>query len=145
MPLQSLSPADVLAITLWGEARSEPVEGRIAIANVVRNRVSHPGWWGTDYVSVCRAPQQFSCWNAGDDANHAAVMALLADVWAGKPAEPIYRECLWIADGVMRGLVCDRIGKATHYFASSIAPPAWSAKAHLVARIGNHLFYAGVQ
>ena len=54
--------ADTLARTLWGEARNQGQCGMAAVAHVVLNRAAHPRWWGHDIISVCRAPEQFSCW-----------------------------------------------------------------------------------
>lgn len=54
------------AKTIWAEARGEPLEGQIAVANVILNRARQGGWWGDDVVKVCRKPKQFSCWNNGD-------------------------------------------------------------------------------
>src|SRR5688572_19754753 len=71
---------DVLARTVWGEARGEGSIGMQAVACVVLNRVavaeSRAGyWWGNTIVQVCQKPYQFSCWNK-DDANYRRVMAV---------------------------------------------------------------------
>ncbi|HJR27754.1 MAG TPA: cell wall hydrolase, partial [Pseudomonas sp.] len=60
---------DVLARTLWGEARGEGLPGQIAVAWAIRNRVNDGkarSWWGEGYAGVCQAPYQFSCWNKSD-------------------------------------------------------------------------------
>src|SRR3546814_13540556 len=62
---------DVLARTVWGEARGESVRGMEAVASVVVNRVRRAiarggYWWGNDVVGVCLRPCQFSCWADGD-------------------------------------------------------------------------------
>jgi len=57
---------DILAKTLWGEARGEGREGLIAVAWVIKNRADNPGWWGKSIELVCLKPYQFSCWNADD-------------------------------------------------------------------------------
>ena len=58
---------DILARTLWGEARGEGVAGQIAVAWSIRNRVEmdlhndgKPDWWGEGYAGVCKKPYQFS-------------------------------------------------------------------------------------
>ena len=56
----------IFAKTIWAEARGEPLDGQIAVANVILNRARQGGWWGDDVVKVCRKPKQFSCWNDGD-------------------------------------------------------------------------------
>lgn len=146
-----LSDVDVLALTLYGEARGEPVEGRIAVACVIRNRVNadlgndgKPDWWGEGYAGVCLKPSQFSCWN-DRDKNRPLLDTLAAKCAAGSPIlDPGFQECRWIAAGVIDGLVLPRVGRATHYYADYLQPPAWAAKATLVARVRSHLFFEGV-
>lgn len=41
-----------VAATIWGEARGESYEGKLAVGCVIRNRVESPGWWGRDWTSV---------------------------------------------------------------------------------------------
>jgi N-acetylmuramoyl-L-alanine amidase len=60
---------DVLARTLWGEARGEGLAGMVAVAWSIRNRVEDgkdKSWWGEGYTGVCQKPYQFSCWNKND-------------------------------------------------------------------------------
>ena len=60
---------DILAHTLWGEARGESLAGQITVAWTIRNRVfdgKSSSWWGEGYAGVCKAPYQFSCWNKKD-------------------------------------------------------------------------------
>ena len=56
----------IFAKTIWAEARGEPLDGQIAVANVILNRAQQGGWWGDDVVKVCRKPKQFSYWNKSD-------------------------------------------------------------------------------
>ena len=59
---------DILARTLWGEARADSVRVKEAIAAVVLNRVTlakqrfGKDWWGTTVVEACLASGQFPCW-----------------------------------------------------------------------------------
>jgi hypothetical protein len=60
---------DILARTIFGEARGEGVAGQIAVAWTIRNRVNDgkdKSWWGEGYAGVCQKPYQFSCWNKND-------------------------------------------------------------------------------
>src|SRR3546814_9887201 len=66
-------PVDLLARTIWGEARGEPVRGMEAVAAVVMNRVARPGWWGRTVASVCTKAYQFACWNEDDQIGRAHV------------------------------------------------------------------------
>ena len=49
----------VFAKTIWAEARGEPLEGQIAVANVIINRARQGGWWGDEVAKVCRKPKHF--------------------------------------------------------------------------------------
>src|SRR5688572_17412765 len=76
------SDVDAMARTLYGEARGEPEAGQIAVAWVIRNRVTtdlrgdkKPDWWGEGVQGVCVNPSQFSCWRT-DDPNRAKMLAL---------------------------------------------------------------------
>lgn len=58
---------DILARTLWGEARGESQAGMEACAWTIRNRVLDgraKSWWGEGYAGVCQKAWEFRCWNA---------------------------------------------------------------------------------
>lgn len=54
--------------TVYAEARGEPREGQIAVANVIINRAlaNKSYWGGSSIAGVCRQPYQFECWNGKD-------------------------------------------------------------------------------
>ena len=132
---------DILARTLWGEARGESLAGQIAVAWTVRNRVNDGkdrSWWGEGYAGVCQKPYQFSCWNR-TDPNFAYLSG----------AKPIpFRELAQAriaADRVIDGKVPDPTGGATHYYAIAMkTPPAWTAKAQQTLKLGGHVFFKDV-
>ena len=146
-----LSDQDILALTLFGEARGEPIEGQIAVGQVIRNRVridigndGRPDWWGEGYRGVCLAPKQFSCWNDGDPTQNsvlsrAKVLRGQADNTGGG-ADRMMAQLLWIADGITRSYVDDDLRGATHYHADSLLPK-WAKSMIVVARKGHHIFY----
>lgn len=142
--MTTLTERDILALTLWGEARGEPVEGIIAVACVLRNRL-HSGRWGGSYERVCLAPKQFSCWNPVD-VNHPQLERLVEALQRGEsPANAALRECDWIADGLLRQAIRPRIGACLHYYATSMPiPPAWAATGRLYETIGSHVFLEGI-
>lgn len=145
--IAQLATDQVLAVTLYGEARSEPVEGRIAVASVVMNRVK-AGRFGHDARAVCLAPMQFSCWQPkGGQKNYEEVMAVVRSAVNGAVIGPIMRECAWIALGALSGDLLDRVNGSTHYVTADlfrIAPPAWAKGKTPVVRVGSHLFFAGI-
>lgn len=153
--IAQLASDQVLAITLYGEARSEPVEGRIAIASVIRNRVNadvghdgKPDWWGEGYRGVCLAPMQFSCWQPkGGEQNYADVIAVVRSTVNRVAIGPVLRECLWLALGIISGDLRDRVNGATHYLTADlfrINPPAWAKGKTPSARVGAHLFFKDI-
>lgn len=132
---------DILARTLWAEARGEGLNGQIAVAWTIRNRVEvdlhndgKPDWWGEGYTSVCLKPWQFSCWNK-NDPNYAYL--------SGAKAIP-FRELAQAriaADLVIDGKQPDPTGGATHYYATTMPKaPAWAAKAKQTLKLGHHIF-----
>jgi len=136
------SDIDILARTIWGEARGESHEGRVAIANVIMNRVNmdlgndgKPDWWGEGVTQVCLKPFQFSCWLQNDPNRNKLLV-----VGSGDSA---FADCLAIATDAVNGALPDITGGATHYHEKHITPP-WAAKAIKTAEIGHHIFYKGV-
>lgn len=136
---------DVLARTLWGEARGERTVGMVAVAWTIRNRVDadlrndgKPDWWGEGYTGVCKAPYQFSCW-LPNDPNYAYLSGALQIPSAEMAL------CESAAQSVVSGAVSDPTGGATHYHATSIKPPKWTAGAKRTVTIGRHVFYKDVK
>jgi N-acetylmuramoyl-L-alanine amidase len=132
---------EILARTLWGEARGEGLAGQLAVAWTIRNRVfdgKQKSWWGEGYAGVCLKPWQFSCWNQ-NDPNYAYLSG----------AKPIpkgqFKQAMEAANAVIDGTVDDMTGGATHYYATSMPkPPAWIKGAKLTLAMGHHKFYSEV-
>jgi len=126
---------DVLARTLWGEARSESDLGKAAVAWVVRNRTqkSPKYGWSASIQKVCQQPFQFSCWNKNDPNRNKLLAVAESDAQ--------FKLCLEIADQVLRGAIPDPTGGADHYFANYINTPRWARGKSVVAEIGVHQFY----
>lgn len=132
---------DILARTLWGEARGESVRGKEAVAAVVLNRVRRAQkrgryWWGNDVEQVCLRKYQFSCWNPGDP-NRAKLLAVT-------PENRAFQSCLRIARRAVHGGLDDPTGGATHYHARHVNPP-WARSRAAKAEIGRHLFYTDIE
>jgi len=133
-------PVDILARTIWGEARSEGKAGMIAVAAVVLNRVAVSRalggrhWWGADIAGVCRCRLQFSCWNPGDP-NRAKLLAVNDD-------DPAFRVALSVAADAVAGRIVDPTFGATSYKVASLPWPfSWGHPRLPLAEIGKHAFY----
>ncbi|HRQ60493.1 MAG TPA: cell wall hydrolase [Alphaproteobacteria bacterium] len=129
---------DVLARTLWGEARGEGVRGMEAVACVIQNRVhvareKERYWWGNNIIQVCQKPYQFSCWNRSDP-NFQKLQAV-----DGKDIH--FASALRIARRAVLECLMDITNGATHYHADSIEKPYWAKGVDPRATIGKHIFY----
>ena len=132
---------DVLARTLWGEARGEGTAGMQAVAAVVLNRVEvaqEKGqyWWGNNVIQVCQKPYQFSCWNRSDPNFQKLQKVDERNLY--------FATALRIARRALAGLNEDSTGGATHYHAAGISP-YWSKNEKPSAVIGKHIFYRIVE
>lgn len=144
-----LTDRQATALTVFGEARAEPLEGQHAVAWVVRNRLLHPQRFGASWKGVCHRRAQFSCWYPwGGVANYAAVLAaaerLLAD-YVPAPTSALGR-ALQVADDVMGQRVADPTGGADHYYAPAAMArpgmvPTWAQGKEPLAVIGGHRFF----
>ncbi len=128
---------DVLARTLWGEARSEGSEGMEAVASVILNRVNVADergsfWWGNNIIQVCQKPYQFSCWNRSDPNFKKLAGVDDSDVY--------FATAKRIARRSLLGFVDDHTKGATHYHTRDIMP-YWAKNQTQTARIGRHVFY----
>lgn len=127
----------LLALTLWREARGESYEAKIAVAHTVKNRLSHPGWWGSDWVSVLTKKWQYSSLTDPNDRQLTA--------WP-KADDASFEECLAIAERVVTGLYNSPLKGIDSYYDDSLQGdlrPKW-AKEHperFVGKIGRLNFY----
>lgn len=132
--LDVFSDQEIIAKTLYGEARNQGYQGQQAVCNVIFNRTAKPSWWGANPRQVCLHPYQFSCWNESDP--NRSVIVEVTD------KDQIYAQCLAIAADGLSGVLPDITGGATSYFVTSMSnPPAWAKGLDPSAIIGVHSFY----
>jgi len=141
-PLPGVTGRDleVLAQTLWGEARGEGRRGLIAVAWVIRHRVAlaqagTTTWWGDTVAHVCQANYQFSCWLESDPNREKMLAASLDD--------PLFVDCWYVALDVCAGRIADPVPGCTHYLAPG-ARPKWARGLTPAHRIKNHRFFKDV-
>ncbi len=144
--LAALSPVLTLACTVWAEARSEPLDGQIAVAEVALYRATHPGWWGKDVKGVLLKPAQFSCWTTKrPDQNAEAVLALAAAVVQFGIPHTAFERMVFVAELAMAGRLVGQTAEADHYCAVGVwrssRPPAWTKGRGAAAVIGKHAFF----
>lgn len=129
------SAIDTFARTLWGEARGETKAGREAIASVILNRLKKPSRFGKSIEEVCLKPAQFSCWNNGDPN--------LPKLKKVDESDPVFAECVAIAENAVQGLLADSVIGADHYHTAGVSP-GWSHGKTPCITIGNHLFFNNI-
>lgn len=148
--VSNLPARTVLGLTVYGEARGEPVEGRIAVAWVIKNRASSRR---QTIQTVCLARYQFSCW-WGNDANALAVRDRAFRVLTGEVIpDAAWLQTLQVAHQVLVGAVGDPTQGATFYCTIDfIEDPSnaatWFGKAVKdktlleLVRVKNHVFFS---
>lgn len=118
---------DVVAKTLYLEAGDQSTLGKEAVAAVIWNRANGKK---ENFVQVCLAKKQFSCWNR-KKPHHVKIKDNLS-----------YRICKVIAKEMILGLYKPPCGLeiATFYHEKSVRP-IWSYRNKRLTRIGDHFFY----
>lgn len=119
---------NVIAKTLYAEARGEGKKDLEYVASVIYNRGNGKA---QKCVKACLKPWQFSCWNGKSDIK----VNRKSKAWA---------MCLDLQRQIERGTFrpCT---KAKHYFANSMKrAPKW-AWGKVSVLVGNHYFVEGVR
>jgi N-acetylmuramoyl-L-alanine amidase len=131
--LERLSDDQALALTMIGEARGDVREGgssveeRIAVGCVIRTRQKNGRRWSNTIKGVCLQPDQFSCWNK-NDPNRAVLLGIARAMVSKDKLDPVVHETLYIARGIIAGVILDRVGGADHYYnpRAVTKPPRWA-------------------
>jgi spore germination cell wall hydrolase CwlJ-like protein len=131
---------ELFALAIYGEARGEPIEGKIAVASVINNRKARGGWFGGNLREVILKPRQFSCFNP-EDANRGRLEMIAKNFSDYLNSYGKLRECWWVACGFLNDMIRSNVKGATHYHSVWIDPPGWTHEMLEVARIGDHIFY----
>lgn len=120
--------------TLWSEARSEPLEGIMAVGEVIRLRAKlHYNSDGT-IIGTCCKKLQFSCWNHDDPQR----LRMLKLDWS----DPLVRQCKGAWEQSEWTAYAN--GALLYYAPAGMregAVPWWAPKCREVARIGGHIFF----
>lgn len=130
---------DVLARTVWAEARGEQLAGQAAVAWVVKNRSRDAKRrWPRTIAEVCKQRLQFSCWNPGDP-NLQKLLTVTLDVES-------FARAHGIVTLVLANEIRDYSKGANHYHTTKAPhgaqhwPPTWAVAMEKTAQIGAHEF-----
>ena len=121
---------EILAKTIFGEARGESRKGQIAVACCIINRFKSKKWFSSKTISgVCQKPWQFSCWNK-NDPNSQKIANLTF---------PTYSKYFSV---IKEAELEDITNGATHYYAPKLIKcPKWAVGKKPCAEIEGHLFF----
>lgn len=115
-----------IAVAIYHEARSQPLDGQLAVASVILNRARAPDRWGATPCAVV-TPVQFSF--LGSDGRHPPVRD--REAWA--IAVEMAREALERGPSPL-------VGRADHYHTPTV-DPEWNEEMRQVIRIDDHIFF----
>ena len=137
-----MTDEDILARTIFGEARGEGLEGMEAVACVIMNRFKAEKWF-TGYVVIngqkipnvaetCLKKAQFSCWNK-NDSNYKILQNINAN-------NMLFKQCIMVAKRALKGELIDFTNGALYYHTKQIKPK-WAIGKSPCYSVKNHLFY----
>lgn len=125
------APILCLAAAIYFEARSEPVAGQFAVAEVVMNRVDHPRHPNTvcAVVREDRGPKPHDCqFSFMCDGKPERIREWDAFYRALDIAERVIEERTSFTDGAI-------------YYHTTAVSPSWSRNLPVSAEIGDHVFF----
>jgi exopolysaccharide biosynthesis WecB/TagA/CpsF family protein len=120
-----------LTQAVYYEAAGEGADGGRAVAQVVLNRMHHPGY----PASVCGVIYQGSGRPTGCQFTFTCDGSLLR-----QPVASLWDRSRKIAEEALNGHVFAPIGHATHYHADYVLP-YWADSLDKTIQIGRHIFY----
>jgi spore germination cell wall hydrolase CwlJ-like protein len=122
---------DCLTTAIYYEAANEPDAGQDAVAQVVLNRMRHPGY----PKSVCGVVYQ------GSERRTGCQFSFTCDGSLNRrPSTSGWARAAAVARRALSGRVSDEVSSATHYHTRWISP-YWSPSLIRLGEVGAHVFY----
>jgi len=126
-----------IALAVYFEARSEPLAGQMAVAQVVINRMADNRWPNEPCGVVKDGPVN----SKGVPLRHRCQFSFYCD---GKP-ETIHEHEAWrtaeeVAEAAMQSTI--DITEGSLYYHTPDVNPKWRYTKTEVIQIGNHIFYS---
>ena len=127
-----------LALNIYFESRNQPIEGQVAVSQVVLERVKSKKYPDTVCEVVFQGPTY--SWSVNYPIKNRCQFSWYCDGLSDKPRDEIaWLNSLEVAEKVYYGLT-DTVKGATHYHSVKVDP--WWAKYKVkVKQIGDHIFY----
>lgn len=139
-----MTDVEALTLTIWGESRGEPIEGKIGVAMVMRNRFKTAYRGAKSYVDVCTAHAQFSAWTEETMQMQAEQEVLNGDPTLANHPDPTLHLCYEIAKATISGSLADPTNGANHYMTMELyrrATPTWAQGQRPICQLGAQVFF----
>lgn len=129
-----INPDALAIVTIFQEAAGESMDGKIAVGEVIRNRMARKySSDGTVAGTVCRR-YQFSAWNDDKQDNDLLIRSLNIN-----DMNPVVKDCIAAWN---RSRDTNLANRAVLYCnLHVITRPDWAKDENRVAEIGNHTFF----
>ena len=127
-----------LALNIYFESRNQPIEGQVAVSQVVLERVKSKKYPNTVCEVVFQGPTY--SWSVNYPIRDRCQFSWYCDGLSDKPKDKTaWLNSLEVAEKVYYGLT-DTVKGATHYHSVKVDP--WWAKYKVkIKQIGDHIFY----
>ena len=118
-----ISTLTCMAVAIYFEARGEPINGQLLVAETIINRVADERWPDT-VCGVVKQPHQFSFYSDG-----------MSDKPRDMEAYEIAREVAAVA------LSGDHLWSGALYYHTHAVQPVWRHDLEVLGQVGAHIFY----
>lgn len=128
-----------LASNIYWEARNQSLSGKVAVGQVVLNRVDNERFPDT----ICSVVKQTKFYPSGRINLHDCQFSWYCDGKSDVPLEnemSVYEQSFQLAVKMLENRPMDFTEGATHYHSTKVNP-YWSSSLIRVTRIDDHIFY----
>lgn len=130
-----------MAQNIYFEAGNQPLAGKVAVGQVVLNRLNHPNYPGTMCDVIYQAKWKENWLGNMHPIRNQCQFSWFCDGKSDEPEEsPTWLDSLVIARDVVQGAYPDITEGATHYHNDSVYP-YWADSLNQTVIINNHIFY----
>ncbi len=130
-----------LAQNIYFEAGNQPVAGKVAVSQVVINRVEHPSYPDNICEVVYQAKLRVNWKNEFVPIKNQCQFSWFCD---GKSDDPVDSQTWLLSMHIARDVVQQKYGDitegSTHYHSDKV-DPYWASSLNRTVVINNHIFY----
>ena len=122
-----ISTLTCMAVAIYFEARGEPIDGQMMVAETILNRAADPRW-PDEPCEVIKQPQQFSFYSDGRSNRPRDLEA--------------YTTAFLVAQRAIAG---DHLHTGALYYHTTAVRPVWRHDLQSIGQVGAHVFYANTK